>query len=89
MDRTEACRISNNELSVIESAGYAIASGHIETAVLKKVTTAGGASYEVELSYHWKEQEHENILVICTVTSKSWFTYDRIEGSITLSTKPA
>jgi len=84
MDRAEAYKLAQDELGEIEEAGYIAASEHIDTIALKEVTSLSGKAYEIELSYLWKESEHEDILVICRVTSKSWFTHQQLEESITL-----
>ena len=85
MDRSEAHELAESELRSIKSAGYALASEHLDTAMLKTVTSAAGATYEIELSYQWKGAEHEEILIICRVTTKKWFTHQYIEDSSTLA----
>ena len=87
MDRSEAHEIADGELKSIKSGGYALASEHLDTAMLKTATSATGATYEIELSYQWKGAEHEEILVICRVTTKKWFTHQYIEESITLASE--
>ena len=85
MDRSEAQQLAQTELRAIRDGGYALASEHLDTATLKMVTCATGSVYEVELSYQWKGAEHEEILVICRVSAKKWFTHQYVEESITLS----
>ena len=89
MDRAEAHEMAQQELKVIEAAGYAIASEHLDTATLKDVTSPAGNGYEIELSYQWKDLEHEEILVICRVSSRKWFTHEHLEESVTLSSESA
>lgn len=84
MDRAEAHKLAHDELKKIEQAGYAIATEHVDTAALKVVSSPTGTTYEIELSYHWKDTVHDEILVICRVTSKKWFTHEHIEEAITL-----
>jgi hypothetical protein len=84
MDRAEAYELASRELGLIESGGYGAAAEHIDTAAQKVVSVSSGNSYDVEISYHWKEARHEHILVICTVTSKSWFAHEKLEESLTL-----
>ena len=84
MDRNEACEIARSELRAIEASGYAVASEHIETVALKEVSGLNGASYKVELSYHWDGDNQESIRVICRVTAKHWFSHEHLEESITL-----
>jgi hypothetical protein len=86
MDRAEAYTIARDELASIECAGYGVASEHIDTIVLKDVSANSGSLYEVELSYLWKDQACEEILVICRVTSKKkdWFGHKQVEESIIL-----
>ena len=76
--------MARDELSKIEAAGYAAASEHIDTVSLKDMSVPGGDSYEVELSYLWKDREQASILAICRVTSKSWFERNQLEESVTL-----
>jgi len=85
MDRSEAHELADSELRSIKSGGYVLASEHLDTAALKTVVAPTGASYEVELSYQWKDAAHEEILVICRVTTNKWFTHQYVEESITLS----
>ena len=87
MDRAEAYELVRNELSIIENAGYGVVAGHIDTVVLKEVSAASGTSYEVELSYLWEDPEREKILVICRVTSKSWFKHEQLEESVILCSR--
>jgi hypothetical protein len=85
MNRKEAYKVAHDELLQIEGDGYAIASEHIETTHLKQISGASGSKYDVEISYLWKDQEHEEILVICRVTSKDWFSHEHLEESLVLS----
>lgn len=85
MDRSEGHELAQVELDAIKDAGYAVASEHLDTAMLKTVRSATGAAYEIELSYQWKSIEQDEILVICRVTAQKWFTHQYIEDSITLS----
>lgn len=84
MDRAEAYKIAQDELGVIDEAGYIAALEHIDTVALKDVTSPSGRAYEIELSYLWRGPENEDILVVCRVISKSWFTHQQLEESITL-----
>ena len=85
MDRSEARQLAQKELQVIADAGYPSAAEHIETVICKEVCAADGTHYDMELSYHWKGEVHEDILVICTLTSKDWFSHERLEESTTLT----
>lgn len=87
MDLAEAYELALKELRVIENAGYGVASEHIETIFQKDVPAASGTTYEVELTYVWEGAEHEEILVICRVTSKSWFKHEHLEESVTLCSR--
>jgi hypothetical protein len=90
VNRTDACAVARNELKAIANAGYAVASAHIDTVSLKQVATESGSRFEVELSYLWNDLEHEEILVICRITSpKDWFRHDEVQESITLCSQPA
>ncbi|MDX1734034.1 MAG: hypothetical protein R3228_06700 [Halioglobus sp.] len=84
MDEEEAQALAQEELSRVEAAGYAVASEHIDTVVLKEVHGASGTGYEIEVSYQWRGGEHEEILVICRVTSKEWFSHRHVEESLHL-----
>jgi hypothetical protein len=84
MDRVEAHKLAQNALNAIESAGYGVASGHVDTIVQNEVSVESSDTYDIELSYLWEGPEHEEILVICRVTSRRWFQHQLLEASITL-----
>jgi len=84
VNRTEACAVARDELDAIERAGYGLASEHVDTVILKDISTADGNNYEVELSYLWKDEECEQILVICKITAKDWFRHEQLQESIIL-----
>jgi hypothetical protein len=86
MDRVEAYKLARDELGKVEEAGFAAASEHIDMISLKDVSAPSGKTFEIELSYLWKDTDQEEILAICRVTSKSWFEHERLEESITLCT---
>ncbi len=88
MDRSQARNLAQNELKVVLDAGYTVASEHIDTSTRREVCDGNGKSYALELSYHWAGEEHDSILVICTVTSKDWFSHQRLEESLTLQAEP-
>ena len=88
MNRSDANSVTRQYLHDIACAGYATASEHVETIILKNVTTACGGNYEVELSYLWKDEERVEILVICKITSKDWFRHEQLQESITLCSEP-
>jgi hypothetical protein len=89
MNRTDACALARDELRAIAAAGYGVASAHIDTVTLKPVSTASGGSFEVELSYLWNDLEHQEIRVICRITSpKDWFRHDEVQESIILCSDP-
>ena len=87
MDRVEAYELARKELSTIEISGYGVASEHIDTVFHKDVSAVSGTTYDVELTYAWEGSEHEEILVFCVVTSKSWFKHEHLEESITLCSR--
>jgi hypothetical protein len=84
MNRIEAYKLAQNELGKIEEAGYAAAAEHVGTISLKDMSAPNGRTFELELSYHWNDEDQESILVICRVISKSWFEHEKLEESITL-----
>lgn len=84
MDQEEASSLAHFELTAVELAGFGAASERVETIALKNISADSGVPYEVELSYHWRDEECEEIMVICRVTSKAWFRHHRFEQSITL-----
>ncbi len=85
MDRTEAQALASKELQRVERDGYGVASEHIEQVILKEITAPGGTDYELELSYLWDDEEHEDILVICRVKARTWFERGHVERSIKLA----
>ena len=89
MDRAEALSLAKKELDSIRQAGYGAAAEHIDTVQQKCVTDDSGHGYDLEVSYLWEDLEHENILVICRVTSKTWFAHERLEASVTLAASAA
>ena len=88
MNRAEAGELALSELRLVEREGCGCASKHLGTSTRKALTADSGTRYDVELSYHWKGDSHEEILVICTVTSKDWFSHERVEKSLTLQCDP-
>ena len=86
MDKTEARTLARHSLAAIAAEGYGAAAEHVDTVHLGNVTADSGTDYELETSYLWKDKEHEDILVICRVTSKGWFSHEHLEESITLHT---
>lgn len=87
MNRAEAYKLAQHELSSIESDGYGIASQHIDTINQKSVSASSGTDYDIDLSYVWENPSHDKILVICRVMSKSWFEHEQLEESITLCSR--
>ena len=87
MDKSEAHILAQTELNAIQAAGYGIASQHVETVQLKEVSAASGTHYQVEVSYLWQNANHDSILVICRINSKTWFEHQQLEESITLSSR--
>ncbi|MGB1142093.1 MAG: hypothetical protein ACPG1A_14420 [Halioglobus sp.] len=86
MDKAEARALAQASLATIASDGYGAAAEHVDTVHLDQVTADSGTHYEMETSYLWKGEAHEDILVICRITSKHWFSHEHLEESITLHT---
>lgn len=52
--------------------------------MLVLVSRKEGYTYDIEISYKWKNQKQEVIIISCGVTSNNWYQHEQLNKSISL-----
>jgi hypothetical protein len=84
MNKIEAYNIAQNQLLSIKDKGFNGIKSYIGNVDKREILGKEGATYDVEISYKWKNKKKEVIIITCSVTSNNWFQHEQLNESISL-----